>query len=62
MSSRSQNKRTMPRANFSHWVSVLNEGGCSPLATAGNNEQSGPREPFGGRGGYGGSHCFALTL
>jgi hypothetical protein len=50
-----------PRANLTHWISTLNEGGCLPGATPGNGAQSGPRGTVGALGGYGGIYCFALT-
>jgi len=50
-----------PRANLTNWISTLNEGGCVPGATPGNNAQSGPSGTVGALGGYGGFYCFALT-
>jgi hypothetical protein len=50
-----------PRASLTHWISVLNEGGCAPGATPGGGAQSGPSGTVGALGGYGGFYCFATT-
>jgi hypothetical protein len=49
-----------PRAQLTHWISVLNEGGCAPGATPPGAE-AGMRGTVGALGGYGGFYCFALT-
>lgn len=49
-----------PRASLTHWISVLNEGGCAPGATPPGAE-AGMRGTVGALGGYGGFYCFALT-
>jgi hypothetical protein len=50
-----------PRASLTHWISVLNEGGCAPGTTPGGGAQSGEQGTVGALGGYGGFYCFALT-
>jgi hypothetical protein len=49
-----------PRASLTHWISVLDEGGCAPGATPPGAE-AGTRGTVGALGGYGGFYCFALT-
>jgi hypothetical protein len=49
-----------PRAQLTHWISTLDEGGCAPGATP-PGADSGSRGTVGALGGYGGFYCFALT-
>jgi hypothetical protein len=49
-----------PRASLTHWISILDEGGCAPGATQPGKE-SGAAGTVGFLGGYGGIYCFALT-
>lgn len=49
-----------PRGQLTHWISVLNEGGCVPGTTPPGAE-AGPQNTVGALGGYGGFYCFALT-
>jgi hypothetical protein len=49
-----------PRGQLTHWISILNEGGCAPGATPPGAE-AGMRGTVGALGGYGGFYCFALT-
>ena len=51
---------TWPRAQLTHWISTLNEGGCAPGSTPPGAE-GGPQGTVGALGGYGGFYCFALT-
>jgi hypothetical protein len=49
-----------PRASLTHWISILDEGGCAPGATQPGKE-SGAAGTVGFLGGYGAIYCFALT-
>jgi len=49
-----------PRGQLTHWISMLNEGGCVPGATPPGAE-GGAQGTVGALGGYGGFYCFALT-
>ena len=49
-----------PRAQLTHWISALNEGGCAPGATP-PGQNSGESGTVGALGGYGAFYCFAVT-
>jgi hypothetical protein len=48
-----------PRAQLTHWISTLTEGGCEPGVTP-PGADSGQRGTVGALGGYGAFYCLAL--